>query len=393
MTRLLIDARKLGDGGIGTYIENLVDGLLGLEDFVSGTWSLGLLVAPIALSNLKSDVATERDQASLALRRWSERVEFHREPSGKYSISEYCLLPLRQKRVLRNYDLYHSPHYTLPFLGSLPSIVTVHDLIHVTHPDTAVHKLIARPLIASALKRAEQVITVSQASADALVKHFSLSLEKLSVVHNAPTPAFSRLRDRGPSITRVKAADPYCLFVGSDRPHKGFVDLLDIWPKLEAHCLSVGRVCPRLKAVGACFGPETRARAERLGHIDFMGSLSQEELVEIYAGADFVVIPSKEEGFGLVALEALCSRVPLVSYPLPSVMEVCADTAWFCSDFSKEALLDTITKVLAQPEASARRSAAGQERARYFTIEKSAKETIAVYKRALHLQPGFQDRN
>ena len=131
--RILLDARKLGDGGIGVYIENLVDGLLKLEDKGRAKPRISLLLPPEFFedSTLSTHFKTNGQGALMrsCQLRWLGRVRFIADRSPKYSLREFFLMGYCQKQECKEHDIFHSPHFTLPYFLGLPAVVTIHDMI------------------------------------------------------------------------------------------------------------------------------------------------------------------------------------------------------------------------------------------------------------------------
>jgi glycosyltransferase involved in cell wall biosynthesis len=375
--RVILDARKLGDGGIGSYIESLVDGMT--ELIAEQHLPLGLTL-----------LVTKKWQTKLqdSTHRWYGKVQIVCEKSSRYSISEYFLLPLRQRELINQHDIYHSPHYTLPAFLKIPSIVTIHDIIHVSHPDSFFHRPVGKALIQSALNRASRVITVSRASAKAIADEFGHLKHPVAVVENAvsqPLKSFSR----AVSISLGQEGAGYMLFVGSDRPHKGFDMLLEAWRKFVSERKQRGLKPFVLVAVGAGFSQETRDKVASLGlepYVHFFGGASGDELAALYRSARGLLMPSKVEGFGLPALEAMWFGVPVVATPLESLKEVCDDCAWYSSEQTPKAFCDALLSMTGDSEKARWITRKAIERASSFEPKLLAKKTYAVYCDALGLE-------
>lgn len=370
--RILLDARKLGDGGIGRYVENLVDGLLELRQSGEISFSLTMFVSPAALCGDR--VLDER------LRRWQGKVRFIPESARKYSLDEYLGLSLRQRHELRNHDLFHSPHYTLPFFVGAPSVVTIHDLIHITAPETIYHRPLGKRLIGSALARAEHVITVSEDSKLTLQRFFPDTTTPVTVIPNALSSVFVRQSEYDVNQFCVARALPrrFILFVGSDRPHKGFREMIGAMSILAEE----GGDCPELLVVGERFSPSSKLLCDQPGlssRVHFLGSVTDDNLTLLYSGAQAVVIPSRLEGFGLVALEAMACGAPLVCTPVPSLTEICGEYAVWTIGFSSESLAQALGYLLHNGRESAARAAQGMERASMFSRQAAARSTWGIY--------------
>lgn len=395
--RVLLDARKLGDGGIGTYIENLVRGLCNLQSEREIDCQLTLLVTgEHAAARRKAATAAAEATATSSNAPSSNdpllngEVLIVEEPSAKYSLSEYLLLARRHRKLLDSHDIYHAPHYTLPFFLGRPSVVTIHDVIHVTHPETPMHRPAGRALIGSAIRRASHVITVSEASRAEIERLLpARNRPPISVIPNALKEVFRRQRaEARAGAGSDEELTPYCLFVGNAKPHKGWRTLLTAWQLLWNDPVAA---CPHLVLVGQLVGDEVESAIRQCGLqgvVSVVRKVSDEELRGLYQGAQAVVVPSLVEGFALPALEALACGAPLVTTPLPAVREVCGDVPWYAEGFTARAIADAVTRCLREaPSASVRRQA-GRSRAEWFDINQVARATWEVYLAAARASGG-----
>lgn len=259
----MIDARKIEHGGIGVYTRNLIRGLLELNN-------LRLPHFPsVELSLLgNSELLQHYD--------FFEQVSVLEENSKPYSVDELCFLGRRLARRIEAsaIDIAHFPHFVLPFRLPVPAVVTVHDLIHLQQPQRRYYPWIAKPLIRSTLRRAEKVLTVSQASRTALLQLFgddALALRKLRLIPNAIDPYFlRRLDDWRDGVSRpvlkhsFEQQSPYFFSLFSTlKPHKGLDDLLVSFAAVKRE-LSMKRLMTihrarRDGAEGADTAPTTQA--------------------------------------------------------------------------------------------------------------------------------------
>ncbi len=379
---IILDARKLGDFGIGIYIENLVRGLLDLQDSGRIDLDLSLLVSPHFLE------AGAPLGVQQFLSQVDRRVILLCERAGKYSLSEYFLLALRQRRSLKEADIYHSPHFTLPFFLHIPSVVTIHDIIHVTRPENISHRLFAGLMIRSAARRADHIISVSEASARRIREMSGALSAPIAVVANALAPGIEVLPRKEVAAFLEKhefGKREYCLFVGNDRPHKGFTELAAAWARLVGRWGDL-RQLPDLVVIGDRFGAGAHDTIRQFGlerRTHFLGCVSRQELCLVYNGARAVIAPSREEGFGLVALEALACGVPVVCTPHASYREVCGEAAWFAHDFGAEAIARAVDAALTDDLERHKKVEAGLERIQFFSRTAAAEKTCEVYERVL----------
>ena len=372
--RLLLDGRKLGDGGIGVYIQNLVDGLI-LER------ARGF---PIEITLIVSE--SFNSATTKTLDGWKGKLRVVKDGARKYSSDEYLMMPRRLRSIIEESDVYHSPHYTLPAQfrkssfspfrrKSIPSVVTIHDAIHLMAPENFSQKFFGGLLIKSAIRRAHHVITVSGASLSRLSRLFPGIA--ISVVPNALAKGIGLkpLAEVQRVIKRFELIQPYIVFVGSDRAHKGFSELIDALFELEDHQ-------PMLVVVGDRFSNASKLSAvKKIGanRLRFVGSVDQADLAALYNGARAVMVPSKIEGFGLVALEALAAGAPLVCSPEQSLREVAGNCAWYAESFSASDFSLAIKRCFEERELAEEKAQLGIVQATEFSCERVAAGHLQAY--------------
>jgi alpha-1,3-rhamnosyl/mannosyltransferase len=352
---LIIDARKLRDGGIGVYLENLI---------------LGLSRRKLVALSLIVRSADESYASSLAPD--SRLIE---DNSPLYSLEEMFSLPRRLKKTIAEHEVYHAPHYTLPYNLPIPSVVTIHDTIHLCAPEKLSQRIVGGYLIKSAIKRASRVVTVSGVSLARLGK--IVPGVPITVIHNALAPGFNPVSysEVQRVVAKLKLRQPFVLFVGSDRPHKGFADLVDAVSLLKDFR-------PLVVAVGDRFSEKTRKAAKtKLGPngVCFVGCVSRDDLVALYNGTRAAIVPSRIEGFGLVALEAIACGAPLICSPEPSLKEVAGNCAWYTSTFEPQELAELLASCLENREIADEKAAAGLVRAQEFSNARSTEAYIQIY--------------
>ena len=377
---VLLDARKLGDGGIGAYIENLVNGLLTLPERQRKKFCLALLTPPLDHAKISEE---RREYLAQTIANWGGEVTVFPEPAEKYSLEEYLLLASRHREQLHVTDVFHSPHYTLPYFLKIPTIVTIHDIIHVTHPDSKLHAIVGRKLIASALKRANHVIAVSKETRDQLQEHFGPAQTPVTVIPNGLQNGICRQPED--EVANFCASNyfirPYCLFVGSDRQHKGFQMLCQAWRLLQNYCQHEQRQMPVLIAVGNRYSAHTKALVYEagLGHvIRFVDHVPTATLALLYSGAEALLLPSRQEGFGLMALEAMACRTRVVATPLASVKEICGRSGYYSEDFTAETFFAALRRCL-EDKRWERKAIDGLCRAKKFSLTDVADKTLKLY--------------
>jgi len=363
--RVAVDARKLHDGGIGTYIRGLVGALA--RAHAADQWHL--LVEP-----------SQRGAV-----RWEGNVREWPVRAGKYGIAEHFVVPRAARRA--NAELLHAPHYTLPLDWKGPSVVTIHDLIHVRfarfHAPGA--GLYARTMAGVAARRARVVIADSEATRRDVLELLGAPPEKVRVVPLGVAPSIARAGADAAERFLGERSLPgrYVLYVGARKRHKNLELLLRAWACMRAEDR------PLLVLSGRAWAASDRlaslARDLRLAEsIRFSGALSDEhQLSCLYSGAALLVQPSLAEGFGLPPLEAMACGTPVLASDAGSLPEVLGDAAVHLPPRDPPAWAAEVSRLMRDEAARATLVARGRARAAQFTWERTAALTRAIYAEAL----------
>ena len=336
--RVGIDCRKIDDFGIGTYIRGLLRALteLGGEQYVA--------------------LGPESSAAALP-----PKMEHIVVDAPKYSIRE--LFILGRTADAARLDLFHAPHYVVPFLQT-PFVVTVHDLIHL-HRTNPLQRSYARSMIGRAVRRSRGVLTVSEAMRAEIVSAFDHA-EKISVTPNGVDAIFLQ---PGPA-----EEGRYFLYVGNDKPHKNLDRLAEAFGHFpDAQLVLAGGSFERFSG---------RRGVVHAGFVDIG------RLAALYRGAIAVVTPSLEEGFGLPALEAMASGTPVICSNAPALLEVTGDAALHVDATSVDAIAAAMRRVMDDAELRAAMIARGRYRARTFTWRRCAETTRDAYRSAFRFFKG-----
>jgi glycosyltransferase involved in cell wall biosynthesis len=279
-------------------------------------------------------------------------------------------LPLLLRRLRP--ALAHFQH-ALPSACPCPAVVTVHDLSFEGDPSVMGlrDRFVFRTVVPRSARRAARVLAVSERTKRDLIELYDVPEEKIIVTPNGVDPAFS---PDGPRVDEPA----FGLVVGTLQPRK------DPEAAIEALAL-LGNGTLRLVFAGPDKGGRASAEraAERNGLVDrvvFRGHVSQDELAALYRGAACLVFPSRYEGFGLPALEAMATGTPVVATTAGALPEVVGDAAILVEDRNPVALAGGIERALADRE---RLVAAGLERAKRFTWAETARRTLEVYRELL----------
>jgi len=375
---LLLDARKLADYGIGTYLRGLIGGLArsGAEERIE-------LLVPPGAEGLLPDLPP-----AMALRS---------DDSGHYSARELLAVSRAARRL--GADLLHAPHYVLPLAPPCPAVVTVHDLIHLVHPEFLpgpLALLYARRMLPRAVRLARRVLTPSETVRRELLAELPAEAGRVVAIPNGVDDAFraevepERL---AALLARHRLAPGYLLFVGNPKPHKNLPRLLAAYRQLAGE----RRELPPLVLAGAR-GDAARAlrvRLVRLGldeRVRLLGFLPDEELPALYRGALALVFPTLAEGFGLPIAEAMAAGTPVLVSDRPAHREVAGDAAERVDPLDPGSIAAGIARLLDAPRRRERLAARGRERAARFRWEEAAQRTLEVYRAVLAERRGLEPR-
>jgi glycosyltransferase involved in cell wall biosynthesis len=366
--RIGIDARKLHDFGIGTYIRNLLRQLARLDQQTEF-------------------VLLSRSGDREALAALGENFRPVVERAGNYSIAEQLAIPLALKR--EGVTLFHAPHYVLPPLVPCRSVVTIHDCIHLMFPQYLPNRLAlryARASMALASKRATRVMTVSESSKRDLLRFFDIDPAKIVVIPNAYDERFG-IEPREEDVVRVSERyqlhDEFVLYAGNVKPHKNLERLIDAFDLVRKRGLD------HLKLV--LIGDEISkyAALRRAVHqhqlhkyVRFIGYLPEETLAVMYRLAAVFVFPSLYEGFGLPPLEAMASGTPVVISNASSLPEVAGDAAVLVDPYDPQSIADGIYRVLTDEGLRRELRRRGLPPPRQFSWDQSVRRVREIYAEA-----------
>ena len=299
---------------------------------------------------------------------------------------EQTVLPwrLRQLRI----DVLHSPHHTTPIAPcGCGRVVTFHDLTFFLLPERypPTRRIYFQTVTRLSALVADAVLTPSEAVRQDAVRILRLPPRRVIVTPEAAGPAFGP-QDAG-SVEAVRRRygleEPFLLSVGSLEPGKNRDRLLRALARLRARGLE-----HTLAIVGQrAWRHEGEAPlARRLGLADsvrFLGYVPPADLPALYSGADLFVFPSLYEGFGLPALEALACGTPVVASNVSALPEVVGDAALQVNPLDTEALAGAMERVLRDDGLRLDLRERGLQRAREFSWERTARETLAVYEQVV----------
>ncbi|GLZ38506.1 glycosyltransferase family 1 protein [Actinokineospora sp. NBRC 105648] len=269
-------------------------------------------------------------------------------------------------------DVLHAPTPLAPASAKRGRalVVTVHDTVPFTHPETLTPRGAAwhRAVIRRATRRADAIIVPTAAVAAELAEH-------------APGPAPVHVVGHGVAeALRVPAAEvdmppAYVLAVGTREPRKGLDVLVEAVAGLDVPLVLAGP--PGWGAV------DLTALAERHGlppdRLRVLGRITDAELATVLARATVLAAPSRAEGFGLPVLEAMAAGVPVVHSDAPALVEVAGGAGISVAAADPSGWTSALRSVIESPDQRAAMAAAGRARAAHFTWRAAAEAVWAVH--------------
>jgi glycosyltransferase involved in cell wall biosynthesis len=289
-------------------------------------------------------------------------------------------------------------HFPFSLLGrGLPckSVVTIHDLMWLEHAAKVdgrplmrrVRESFYRPGMRHALRHATRLIAVSRATADRIHAVSPESSARVRLIHNAAGPAFVAPSDLQASLrlaaTLIGSDAPYYLVIGKNEPYKAHHLVLQAFAR-EARPGELLVLVQRTRR-----GAGLSRLAQELGiagRLRWLPTLSEAELVAVVQAARALLQPSLVEGFGIPALEAMAAGCPVIASDTPALVEVLGGAGLHAAVGDAASLAAAINQLRSDSLREELR-ARGFERARAFSWDVAARQTLEVYREALAAAP------
>lgn len=283
-------------------------------------------------------------------------------------------------------DLFHSPTTTMPLTYPKLTVVTVHDLAIYSNPSWFPSQIFStRLLVPQALRRAKRVIAVSQFTKQELKNIFNVPSKKITVVYEGVSTEKIDLKDKNIDVRRkFGLPSKYLLFVGTLESRKNLPGLIDAYAALLKTKPNLLASLPLVLAGGIGFnGDDVLEKIRGLGlqhEVRYIGYVTHNEKLNLMAHATAFVFPSLHEGFGLPVLEAMNLGTPVVTSNITALPEVVANAALQLDPQNTAEIAAGIERILTDAKLRRQLTAAGLQRAKAFSWQTAARETIGVYK-------------
>ncbi len=356
--------------GIGTYVRHLAQGLAADYDHRQDLYFRYYGNASL-LQKILPNISDE------SLRCFEAPI---------YSVKEHLSFACLKKE----WDLWHCPHYNVPFVKKGKLVVTVHDLIHLVFQGRFFNSLqgwYARQSLNLVRKHADAIIAVSHHTKKDLVELAGIPESRITVIHEGVGNEFQPVEDQHVLANLKKKYNlpqKFLLYVGNIKPHKNVGQLARVFfrlkqgKKIEEDLVLVGQ--PDKKWVDQdadlCVAVNSAA-------VYFLSKVPLEDLPGLYSKATAFVLPSLYEGFGLVVLEAMACGTPVIVSNRASLPEIAGNAAKIFDPQSDDALAEAIELVCGETNYRKAMSLKGIQRAKQFAWDTMVEKTVSLYKNHL----------
>ncbi len=303
--------------------------------------------------------------------------------------SRHLFLPLRFG--FARPDVLFSPFGQTPLLWRGKSVITIHDCAIYEHPEWFAplgnQNFSTQVVVPNSIKRSKAIIAVSEFTKSSLTRLFPEVHEKTTVVYEGVEPPETTSRDY--ALTRFPFDRDFVLALGTIEPRKNLSLAFEAFHLFLEQRPELARTVRLIVAGKSGWGCEETVRvAEKVNHawadiepggvIRFLGTVTEEEKWTLLQRASVFVFPSLHEGFGLPVLEAMSVGIPVVTTGSGAVAEVGGDVVIRVNLGDPAAMSLALAQCLLVPEGASVLHDEGIKRAKLFSWQKAAKETLEV---------------
>jgi glycosyltransferase involved in cell wall biosynthesis len=278
-------------------------------------------------------------------------------------------------------DILHVT-YAGPITAPCPVVVTVHDVSFRRNPCwfSFRDRLVLNVGVEHTLRIAKAVLTISEHSKAEICRYYRIPANNVQVTHLAHDPMFTAVHSDRDRSSIPAAWDPYVLTVGNLQPRKNLVRLIESFSRFVAPRFPHKLVIAGKSVLG---GAEIRKALRDTKQADrflLPGYIAQDSLPALYRKADLFVFPSLYEGFGLPLIEAMACGTPVLTSNAASLPEVAGDAAIMFNPCDTAAIGNALGRVLGDGQLRRELRARGLARSACFSWQRTAAETLAVYR-------------
>lgn len=366
--------------GSGQYLKYLLPALLAVDDTLDVT-----LVSP-------KPPPEPLEFPSSAVRYYQATTPF---PNQAGNLAKVWFEQITFPRVCRKLgvDLAHVPYFGSPLSPSVPTVVTIHDVIPMILPEYRGGTLgrFYTSLVAAAAPQAEIILADSEASKRDILDKIGVPEDQVRVVYLAPAPHFRPVESWAevtPVLEKYDLPNAFVLYLGGYDVRKNVSALLHAFTWVSA---TLGEQFPlvlagQLPTGDSSLFPDPLRIARELGIEQFIitpGWIAEEDRPLLYAAATVFVYPSSYEGFGLPVLEAMACATPVVTTNASSIPELAGPAAFQLHPKDTKHMAAPIIRLCTEEESQDQMAERGLIQVEKFTWQKTAEQTLEAYREAL----------
>jgi len=371
-----IDSLTIKSGGIGRYAVNLING-----------------IAKVSLNKTQNEIFIFfHNSFDRSLIEKYPHIKFVKKYTNIKSnvLRKGIFLPFSIQSI--KIDLFHGlDHIGIPFIYKSKTckyVVTIHDLITLIYPDkfTLKHRLIQNTLLPKVLRKADRIIANSNSTKNDIIRLYPEYESKIKVIYEGIDSKFFQRdsKEIERTLKKYNIDYKYFLFLGTIEPRKNIINVIEAFIKLKQE----GNVEQKLVITGRKGWLykeilEKMQKAPFFQDIVFTDFINDEDLPFLYSGADIFLYPSLYEGFGLPVLEAMACGVPVITSNISSLPEVAGDAALLVNPMNVEEIARAVETLKRDRKLREKMRKKALERAKLFSWEKAAKETLKIYEKTI----------
>jgi glycosyltransferase involved in cell wall biosynthesis len=362
--------------GIGQYTLNLAQELtknpqLSIDYFYGLSWSKAAVIRDLHSAGKFKSIVRKFLPNSYELRRFAQQKAFN----------------LHKHKIKA--DIYHEPNF-LPLEFDGPTVITVHDLSYIRHPDAHPFERVRvmNKLLPPAIEKSSCIIADSNFTKSEIVSEFNIDCNKVRVTQLGKSSDFyPRSVAETQDVLKKYNLNPgkFLLAVGTLEPRKNLTQVISAYRKLPS---DLARQFPLVivgvrgwKVQGLLTELELLLKENKAY---LLGYVPASDLPYLYCGARAFVFPSLYEGFGLPPLEAMACGTPVITSNTSSIPEVVGDAGFMVSIGDVDQMKNYIEEICEDDAVHLKLSAAGIEQAGKFSWAECARQTFDAYLFALN---------
>lgn len=286
-------------------------------------------------------------------------------------------------------DILHQPCFSAPIFYSGKKIVTVHDIIPLIFPHILpfASRMYFSKWMTYSYRHADSIICDSKSTKKDIIKYLKIRPEKIKVIYLAVSDNFKPAKSKK-HINHIKnlykTGDKYFIHIGTMEPRKNLDFLIKAYFKAVKSGVKENLVIVGKKGYNYQKLYELVDKLNLQNRVIFTGYAEDKDIPALYSGATALTFPSIYEGFGFPPLEAMACGTPVIASNASSIPEVVGSAGILLSPKNENLWVKNMIKLANSPDLAQRLKRLGLEQAKKFSWEKTARETIEIYKRIIN---------